>query len=172
MAAMANGGNGGVRPCERESEGEEGRAGGEGERAGGRRGVVQGHRGAEGRAGRQGERWRGAVARARAGHTPLPLSGRRRQRRETGWAACWLGRPAGWAAQWRSPGKLLLLFIFCFLISDICFDLKKILNHLFNLCQFLQELDILFQSSFINGIIFGHILIYIINISLMQIFMH
>ena len=45
---------------------------------GGRRGVVQGHRGEEGRAGRQGERWRGAVARARAGHTPLPLSGRRR----------------------------------------------------------------------------------------------
>ena len=28
-AAMVNGGDGGVRPCERESEGEEGRAGGE-----------------------------------------------------------------------------------------------------------------------------------------------
>ena len=79
----------------------------------------------EGRAGKQGERWRGAVARARAGHTPLPLSGRRRQRREVGWAGCWLGQPAGWAAQWRSPGKLLLLFISVFLISDICFDLKK-----------------------------------------------
>ena len=51
-------------------------------------------------------------------------------------------------------------------------DLNNILNHLFNLCQFLQELDILFQSSFINGIIFGHILIYIINIFPMQIFMH
>ena len=120
-----------------------------------------GHRGEEGRAGRQGERWRGAVARARAGHTPLPLSGRRRQRREVGWAGCWLGQPAGWAAQWRSPGKLLLLIISVFLISDICFDLKKILNHLFNLCQFLQELDILFQSSFINGIIFGPYFIYI-----------
>ena len=68
----------------------------------------------EGRAGKQGERWRGAVARARAGHTPLPLSGRRRQRREVGWAGCWLGQPAGWAAQWRSPGKFLPLFIFCF----------------------------------------------------------
>ena len=132
-----------------------------------------GHRGEEGRAGRQGERWRGAVARARAGHTPLPLSGRRRQRREVGWAGCWLGQPAGWAAQWRSPGKLLpLLFFFCFLISDICSDLNNILNHLFNLCQFLQELYILFQSSFINGIIFGHILIYINNIFPMQIIMH
>ena len=89
-----------------------------------------------------------------------------------GWAGCWLGQPAGWAAQWRSPGKLLLLIIFCFLISDICFDLKKILNHFISLCQFLQELDILFQSSFIIGIIFGHILIYIINIFPMQIFMH
>ena len=61
----------------------------------------------EGRAGKQASRWRGTVARARAGHTPLPLSGRRRQRREVGWAGCRLGQPAGWAAQWRSPGKLL-----------------------------------------------------------------
>ena len=45
-----------------------------------------------GGAGRQASWWRGAVARARAGHTPLPLSGRRRQRRELGWAGCWLGR--------------------------------------------------------------------------------
>ena len=51
-----------------------------------------GHRDEERRAGRQASRWRGAVARARAGHTPLPLSGRRRQRREMGWAGCWLGR--------------------------------------------------------------------------------
>ena len=73
-----------------------------------------GHRGEERRPGKQASRWRGAVARARAGHTPLPLSGRRRQRREVGWAGCWLGQPAGWAAQWRSPGKLLLLFISVF----------------------------------------------------------
>ena len=157
---------------ERGSEGEEGGAEGECERAGGRRGVVQGHRGEAGRAGRQGERWRGAVARARAGHTPLPLSGRRRQRREVGWAGCWLGQPAGWAAQGGAQVSFSLYIFFCFLISDICFDLNKILNHLFTLCQFLQELDILFQSSFINGIIFGHILIYINNIFPMQIFMH
>ena len=103
---MANGGDGGVRLCERESEGEEGRAGG---------GVASsGASNEEGRAGRQPSRWRGAVARARAGHTPLPLSGRRRQRREVGWAGCWLGQPAGWAAQWRSPGRFFLLS-FCFL---------------------------------------------------------
>ena len=144
---------------------------GESEREQGeRRGAVQGHRGEEGRAGRQGERWRGAVARARAGHTPLPLSGRRRQRREVGWA--------GWASQLAGPHSggaqvsSSCYIFFCFLISDICFDLNNILNHLFNLCQFLQELYILFQSSFINGIIFGHILIYIINIFPMQIFMH
>ena len=35
-----------------------------------------------------------------------------------------------WAAQGRAPGKLLLFIYFCFLISDICFDLIKILNHL------------------------------------------
>ena len=90
---------------------------GESEREQGeRRGVVQGHRGEEGRAGRQGERWRGAVARARAGHTPLPLSGRRRQRREAGWAACWLGRPAGWAAQGGAQVSfsLYLFSVFCF----------------------------------------------------------
>ena len=126
------------------------------------------------RRGGQAGRERGGVARwrARAGHTPLPLSGRRRQRRETGWAACWLGRPAGWAAQGGAQVSSSCYFLFCFLISDICFDLNNILNHLFNLCQFLQELDILFQSSFIIGIIFGHILIYIINIFPMQIFMH
>ena len=126
----------------------------------------------EGRVGKQASRWRGAVARARAGHTPLPLSGRRRQRREVGWDGCWLGRPAGWAAQGGAQVSFSLLFFFCFLISDICFDLNNILNHLFNLCQFLQGLDILFQSSFIIGIIFGHILIYITNIFPMQIFMH
>ena len=98
--------------------------------------------------------------------------GRRRRAAVVGWAACWLGRPAGWAAQGGAQVTFSLLIIFCFLISDICFDLNKILNHFISLCQFLQELDILFQSSFIIGIIFGHILIYIINIFPMQIFMH
>ena len=46
-------------------------------------------------------------------------------------------------------------------ISLILLLLKKILNHFITLCQFLQELDILFQSSFINGIIFGPYFIYI-----------
>ena len=127
------------------------------------------------RRGGQASRERGGVARwrARAPATlPSLCRGRRRQRREAGWAACWLGRPVDWAAQGGAQVSFSLLFIFLFLISDICFDLNKILNHLFNLCQFLQELDILFQSSFIIGIIFGHILIYIINIFPMQIFMH
>ena len=109
------------------------------------------------------------AVRARQPHSP-PSVGTKTT--EEGGGLGWLGQPAGWAAQWRSPGKLLLLYIFCFLISDICFDLNNILNHLFNLCQFLQELYILFQSSFINGIIFGHILLYIINIFPKQIFMH
>ena len=82
------------------------------------------------------------------------------------------GPPAGWAAQGGAQVSFSLLIIFCFLISDICFDLNKILNHFISLCQFLQELDILFQSSFINGIIFGHILIYINNIFPKQIIMH
>ena len=71
----------------------------------------------EGRAGRQPSRWRGAVARARAGHTPLPLSGRRRQRREVGWAGCWLGRPAGWAEQGGAQVSfsLYLFSVFCFI---------------------------------------------------------
>ena len=68
----------------------------------------------EGREGKQGERWRGAVARARAGHTPLPLSGRRRQRREVGWAGCWLGRPAGWAEQGGAQVSFSLLVFFLF----------------------------------------------------------
>ena len=96
--------------------------------------------------GRQTSWWRGAPAvRARRPHA-WP-TGARRTTAVVGWAGL-LGRPAGWAAQWRSPGKLLLLIISVFLISDICFDLNKILNHFITLCQFLQELDILFQSSF------------------------
>ena len=163
---MANGGEGCVRTRERESEGEERKNRGRVREYGGAwRRSRPSRRGGEGQAGRRA----GGVARWRArapGTLPSLCRGRRRQRREAGWAACWLGRTG------RSPGKLLLLFIFLFLISDICFDLNKILNHLFTLCQFLQELDILFQSSFIIGIIFGHILIYITNIFPMQIFMH
>ena len=81
------------------------------------------------------------------------------------------GGGLGWLAGPEAPGKVSLFYL-CFLISVICFDLNKILNHLFTLCQFLQELDILFQSSPTGGIIFGHILIYITNIFPMQIFMH
>ena len=86
----------------------------------------------------------------------------------------WAGPALAAVGLRREEAQVSLPFYFCFLFyfSDICFDLKKILNHLFNLCQFLQELYILFQSSFINGIIFGHILIYITNIFPMQIFMH
>ena len=122
-------------------------------------------RGGEGRQAGEQVAWRGG-ARARRPHSPPSVEdeddrgGRR------------AGPPAGWAAQGGAPGKLLPFIYLCFLISDICFDLNKILNHLFTLCQFLQELDILFQSSFIIGIIFGHILIYITNIFPMQIFMH
>ena len=125
----------------------------------------------EGQAGRRA----GGVARwrARAGHTPLPLS-RTKTTEEGDGLGRLLAGPASWlGCTGRSPGKLLpFISFFCFLISDICFDLNNILNHLFNLCQFLQGLDILFQSSFIIGIIFGHILIYINNIFPMQIIMH
>ena len=140
----------------------------------GGRGVVPGHPDEEGGGRQAGElvAWRGG-ARARRAHSPPSVEdeddrgGRR------------AGPPAGWAGQLllgctgRSPRYASPSFIyFCFLISDICFDLNKILNHFITLCQFLQELDILFQSSFIIGIIFGHILIYITNIFPMQIFMH
>ena len=114
--------------------------------------------------------WRGG-ARARRAHSPPSVEDE--DDKGGGGLGRLLAGPASWlGCTGRSPGKLLLLFIFLFLISDICFDLNKILNHFINLCPFLQKLDILFQSSFIIGIIFGHILIYIINIFPMQIFMH
>ena len=113
-----------------------------------------------------------AAVRVRARSSFGARGGRRRRAAVVGWAACWLGRPAGWAAQGGAQVSSSFYLFFCFLISDICFDLNKILNHFISLCQFLQELDILFQSSFIFGIIFGHILIYITNIFPMQIFMH
>ncbi len=65
----------------------------------------------------------GAAERARVGHAPVLLSGRKtteegaRWAGLASWAGCWLGQPAGWAAQWRSPGKLLPLLIF-FLFSN------------------------------------------------------
>ena len=64
--------------------------------------------------GKQGGRWRGAVARARAGHAPLPLSRTKTTEEEAGWAACWLGRPAaaGPEAPGRSPGKVFLFYFF------------------------------------------------------------
>ena len=63
-------------------------------------GGVASSRDTETRRGGQAGRERGGVARwrARAPATlPSLCRGRRRQRREAGWAACWLGRPAGWA---------------------------------------------------------------------------
>ena len=145
---------------------------GESEREqGGGRGVVQGvERGGEARQAGEQVAWRGG-ARARRPHSPPSVGTKTTE--EGGGLGRLLAGPASWlGCTGRSPGKLLPFIFFCFLISDICFDLNNILNHLFNLCQFLQELYILFQSSFIIGIIFGHILIYIINIFPMQIFMH
>ena len=127
-------------------------------------------RGGEGRQAGEQVAWRGG-ARARRPHSPPSVGTKTTE--EGGGLGRLLAGPASWlGCTGRSPGKLLPFIYFCFLISDICFDLNNILNHLFNLCQFLQGLDILFQSSFIIGIIFGHILIYIINIFPMQIFMH
>ena len=68
----------------------------------------------EGRPGKQASRWRGTVARARAGHTPLPLS-RTKTTEEGGGLGRLLAGPASWlGCTGRSPGKLLLLFIFLF----------------------------------------------------------
>ena len=158
-----------VRERARERRGEPG----ESEREQGeRRGVVQGiERGGEGRQAGEQVAWRGGRARA-----PVTLPSLCRDEDDRG--GRWAGPAAGWASQLAGPHSggaqvsSSCYIFFCFLISDICFDLNNILNHLFNLCQFLQGLDILFQSSFIIGIIFGHILIYIINIFPMQIFMH
>ena len=77
----------------------------------------------------------------------------------------------GWAGllgqrrQVRSPGKVFFpYFVFLFYFSDICSDLVIILNQFIYLCHFLWKLVILIQSYLINGIIFGHILIYKTNI--------
>ena len=111
---MANGGDGGVRTRERESEGEEGKNRGRVRESRGGRGVVRGIETRRGGAGRQASRWRGAVARACAGHTPLPLS-RTKTTEEGGGLGRLLAGPASWlGCTGRSPGKLLLLFIFSF----------------------------------------------------------
>ena len=167
---MANGGNGCVRTRERETEGEERKNRGRVRESRGGRGVVPGHPDEEGRGRQAGElvAWRGGAGAHRAHSPPSVEDEDDRGGRRAG-PASWLGQ----RHQVRGPGKVsLFLFIFVFLISDICFDLNKILNHFITLCQFLQELDILFQSSPTGGIIFGHILIYITNIFPMQIFMH
>ena len=106
---MANGGDGGVRPCERESEGEEGRAEGEWERAGGRRGVVRGiERGGEGRQAGEQVAWRGG-ARARRPHSPPSVEDE--DDRGGDGVGRLLAGPTSycWAAQGGAPGKLLLL---------------------------------------------------------------
>ena len=111
---MANGGEGCVRTRERESEGEERKNPGRVREYGGGVASFQGIQTRRGEAGRQASWWRGAVARARAGHTPLPLSRTKTTEEEAGWAACWLGRPAaaGPEAPGRSPGKVFLFYFF------------------------------------------------------------
>ena len=84
---------------ERESEGEEGKNRGRVRENGGGRGVVPGHPDEEGRGRQAGElvAWRGG---ARApGTLPSLCRGRRRQRRETGWA----GQLAGPEAPGKRP---------------------------------------------------------------------
>ena len=88
--ATANGGDGGVRPRARESEGETG----ESEREQGeRRGVVQGvERGGEGRQAGEQVAWRGGRARA-----PATLPSLCRDEDDRG--GRWAGPAAGWAGQ-------------------------------------------------------------------------
>ena len=105
--ATANGGDGVLRPRARESEGETG----ESEREQGeRRGVVQGvERGGEARQAGEQVAWRGG-ARARRPHSPPSVW---TKTTEEGGGLGWLGQPAGWAAQWRSPGRFFpLSFLF------------------------------------------------------------
>ena len=86
------------------------------------RGIIQSDEGAPGK---QGGWWRGAVARARAGHAPLPLSRTKTTEEEAGWAACWLGQPAA-AGLHREEAQVSLPLLFLFSdFSDICFDLIK-----------------------------------------------
>ena len=93
MAAMANGGDGGVRPCERESEGRRESRGRVRERRG--RGVAS-SRGIEARRGGQAGRERGGVARWRA-RAPATLPSLCRDEDDRG--GRWAGPAAGWAGQ-------------------------------------------------------------------------
>ena len=108
-----------LRVRERERERAEGEKEGEGECEKGRGGCVasSGRSRATRRApGKQGGWWRGAVARARAGHAPLPLSRTKTTEEEAGWAACWLGRPAAAGLHREEPqvsfSSLILFSIF------------------------------------------------------------
>ena len=102
-AAMANGGDGCVRTRERESEGEERKNRGRVREYGGGVASFQGIQTRRGEAGRQASWWRGAVARARAGHTPLPLS-RTKTTEEGDGVGCLLAGPASWlGCTGRSP---------------------------------------------------------------------
>ena len=69
-----------------------------------------------------------AAARARARSSFGAWGGRRRGATVLGWVGCWLGRPAGWAAQWRSPGKFSPFLLFLFYLIYICnfVELNKI----------------------------------------------
>ena len=111
-----------------------GRTEGEWERAGGRAWRRPGHRDEEGRGRQAGEQvaWRGG-ARARRPHSPPSVEDEDDRGGRRAGPASWLGQ----RRQVKGPGKVLPFIYFCFLISDICFDLNKILNHFISLCQFL-----------------------------------
>ena len=106
---MANGGDGGVRSGGGESEGEPG----ESEWGVGEVGATTRRRSTR-RNGDQGDAERlGGAWRARARHAHLPAcSGEGKQLAGTGQHSA---GPAGLGRTGRSPGKLLPLFIFCFL---------------------------------------------------------
>ena len=72
---------------------------------------------------------------ARVGHTPGRLAPGGRHRWWAG-PACW---PLGCTVSGCTGKHQVVFFPFCFLFyfSDICFDLKEILNHFIFLCQFL-----------------------------------
>ena len=102
-AATASGGGDGARVCEGESRGRGGGRGRVREGSGWLRGVSGASRRGGERAGRQRGRWRGAAERARVGHAPVLLSGRKTTEEGARWAG--LASWAGQAAQcWASTG--------------------------------------------------------------------
>ena len=125
-------GGDGVRFRER-TRGEEGKNRGRVRESRGRAWRRPGHPDEEGRAGRQPSRWRGAVARARAGNTPLPLS--RTKTTEEGGG---LGRLLAGLHRGEPQVSFSSLFLFS-KFSDICFDLIKILNHLLPYANFCRS---------------------------------